>query len=79
MKTLGTRFWIESGLAAASAALLVWTLLAPTWIENVFNVDPDHGSGAIERLIVAGAIAVTVASVSLAGREWRHLRTAAQV
>src|SRR5438094_9632 len=43
---LRQRFWIELALALASAALLVVTLLWNEWIELVFHVDPDAGSGA---------------------------------
>jgi hypothetical protein len=65
---------MESALAVLSAALLVVTLISRTWIETVFGVDPDRGSGSLEWIIVGVATAVTVVSVSMASREWRRHR-----
>jgi hypothetical protein len=47
------RFWFESVFALVSAILSVVTLVVPDWIEAVFNVDPDHHSGALEWAIAA--------------------------
>jgi hypothetical protein len=71
---LSVRFWIETALAIASAALLLITLVWRTWIETVFGVDPDQSSGALEWIIVGAALAVTVTSVYLARREWVRRR-----
>ncbi|WP_123023342.1 ABC transporter permease [Mycolicibacterium stellerae] len=57
------RFWIEVALAAIAAALAVLTLITREWIELLFGVDPDQGSGALEWAI---AIALFVASIVLA-------------
>lgn len=38
-------------LAVACAALVALTIAVPDWIEAVFGVDPDAGSGALEWLI----------------------------
>jgi hypothetical protein len=65
------RFWIESLLAALSATLSVVTLVWHDWIEIVFGVDPDHGSGALEWLIVALAAGTAVAFAAIARAEWR--------
>jgi len=65
------RFWIESLLAALSAILSVVTLVWHDWIEIVFGVDPDHGSGALEWLIVALAAGTAVAFAAIARAEWR--------
>jgi hypothetical protein len=70
------RFWIEVGLAAASALLLVVTLITREWIELVFGVDPDNGSGSLEWLIVALTAATTIAFAVAARLEWRHARAA---
>jgi hypothetical protein len=47
------KFWIEAVLGLLAAALAVLTLFTREWIEAIFGVDPDHGSGLLEWLIVA--------------------------
>jgi hypothetical protein len=71
---LRQRFWIETALAIASAALLVITLAWKDWIEIVFRVDPDAGSGALEWAIVAVAVCSTLVFAALARTEWRRAR-----
>jgi len=66
------RFWIEAGLSVLSGVLFVLTLVVPDWIEAVFRVDPDHSSGALEWVIVAGLLVATLAFSLLARREWRR-------
>jgi len=65
--------WIERGLALLSGLLFVVTLLWTEWIEIVFGVDPDKGSGALEWAITFGLLAVTIAFAALARREQRRL------
>jgi hypothetical protein len=72
MRQLPARFWVESAVTFGTLCLLVVTLASRDWIETVFKVDPDHGSGALEWLIVAACAAVTVSCASLARREWRR-------
>jgi hypothetical protein len=69
---LSRRFWLEAGLAAASAVLLVVTLLWTDWIEIVFRVDPDNGSGSFEWLIVGIAAIAAVTCSILARVEWKR-------
>ncbi len=76
-RRLGKAFWIERVMALASAALLVVTLITRTWIEEIFKVDPDQGNGSLEWIIIGVALLVTVASVTLAGGEWRSRRAMA--
>ena len=68
-------FWIEALLAIGNAVLLVMTVLWKDWIEIVFNVDPDAGSGALEWAIVAVTLLLTIAFVVLARGEWRRVST----
>ena len=68
------KLWIESWLAVASALLGLLTLINAEWIELVFGVDPDGGSGALEWAIAAGLLLVAVVSAVLARLEWRQLR-----
>jgi hypothetical protein len=68
----GSRFWVRLALAVMSAALLVVTLVWHDWIEIVFRVDPDHGSGWLEWLIVVLAFGLTLAFLIGARQEWRR-------
>jgi hypothetical protein len=72
-----TRFWIELGVAAASGLLCVLTLIQRDWVELIFGVDPDHGSGALEWAIVGGLAALAVLCAALAVIERRHTSTPA--
>ncbi len=76
MTRLTTRFWVEAGLAAFSAVLLLVTLVTREWIELVFRVDPDHGNGSLEWLIVAVAIVATITFSVLARLEWQKIQEA---
>ena len=80
MRTAPTRrrFLIETGLAIASAALLLLTLISREWIELIFGVDPDGGSGALEWAIVGALLAVTVAFGALARRDRPRSHEAAE-
>jgi hypothetical protein len=44
---------IEFVFAGVFAVLTLVTLAWPTWIESLFGIAPDHGSGETEWLIVA--------------------------
>ena len=67
------RVHLELGLAFASAALAVVTLISREWIELVFGVDPDNGSGSLEWLIVALLLALSIAMYAIARWERRAL------
>lgn len=65
-------------LAAASVLLFVATLVWPEWIEMTFGVDPDHGDGSLEWLIL-GVTALCAIGASLRARAgWRGLHDAAE-
>jgi hypothetical protein len=52
------------------------TLAWHRWIETAFGIDPDHGSGGVERMIVA-LLAVAAGSCgALARADWRRMRAA---
>jgi hypothetical protein len=71
------RFWLEAILAALTTGLLVLTLVSRDWIERIFHVEPDAGSGALEWLIVAVLLVISIALIVAARTEWRRARTAA--
>jgi hypothetical protein len=71
-RALRRRFWVESVAAVFSMVVFVLTLLRRDWIEVVFGVDPDRGSGALEWLIVVTSVVVTLALMAAARHEWRR-------
>jgi hypothetical protein len=72
-KQLRPLFWIEALLALGNAVLLAMTVVWKDWIEIVFNVDPDAGSGAVEWGVVLVTLLLTIAFLSLARGEWRRV------
>ena len=48
------------------------TMYRGSWIETLFGVDPDQGSGAVEGLVVTTVLAVALASAFGARQEWRR-------
>ena len=75
MRTTRSLLFIELTLAIASAALFALTLVWRDWIEEVFGVDPDAGSGALEWAIVAGLAMLAIVLALGACHEWRRLNT----
>ena len=54
------RFGLAMCAAGASAALAIATIAVPQWIELVFHIDPDGGSGSTEWLFVGLSFALAV-------------------
>jgi hypothetical protein len=79
MHGVGRGVLVRLGLAAGSAALFVVTVVWHDWIEIVFRVDPDRGSGWLEWLIVLVAFGLTLTFSISARREWRRSTSAAAV
>jgi hypothetical protein len=70
------RLRLEAALAVAGLVLGVLALVWPEWIEAVFRIDPDAGSGALE-WATAGVLLLVAAAAALAARsDLRALRTA---
>lgn len=71
-KGLRPWFYPEAILGIMTGVLFVVTLFYRDWIEALFHVDPDQGSGALELGIVVALLAVTVVMTLLARYEWRR-------
>jgi hypothetical protein len=71
-RELRARFWVETAAATAAVVLGAVTLVWKEWIEVVFDVDPDQGSGALEWAIVAVFAIVALALFFAARQEWRR-------
>jgi hypothetical protein len=67
-------FPIEVALASLTGCLCVLTAINRAWIETAFGVDPDHGSGALEWLIIATLLIVTVSLAARARWHWQRAR-----
>ena len=67
------RMRIEVALAIVFALLALATLINPQWIESLFELDPDRGSGDAEWGITLAFGAASVLASLLAGLEWRLL------
>jgi len=65
------RYMLELACAIAAGILAVLTLAVHDWIEVVFGVDPDAGSGLAEAAIV---VALFLVSVALAADVFRLRR-----
>lgn len=70
--TVRQRFWWEAGLALAAAILAVVTMINAEWIEFLFGVDPDNGSGALEWALVIVLAVAAVAVGTVARHEWQR-------
>jgi hypothetical protein len=70
--TLRRRFVVEITAGLLSGALLLVTLLWPDWLELVFGIDPDAGSGMAEWLMAASFFTLSVASGIAVRLEWRR-------
>jgi len=62
-----------TALSLASLALLIATVAEPDWIEEVFAVAPDAGSGTAEAFITWAFVALTMVSGLAAVLSWRKV------
>jgi hypothetical protein len=47
--------------ASLTTLLTLLTVVVPDWIEEIFEVEPDGGSGSLEWLLVGALLLVSVA------------------
>lgn len=60
--------------AICTALLALLTKFVPDWIEVIFRVDPDHGNGSLETLLVIIFGLVTLVLLYRARMSWRALQ-----
>src|SRR5262249_42665211 len=65
--------WIHSW-AQSQGCLTVITLSWHNWIEVVFEMDPDQGTGSAEWLVVAALVTTTIVLAVAACLEWHRPR-----
>lgn len=65
------RLNVERALASLSAAAFLATLIWKDWIELVLGVDPDHGDGSLERVVVVCVTGGAAISLALLARRDR--------
>jgi hypothetical protein len=66
------RFWLEAALASVTACLMLLTLIVPDWLEEIFGLDPDGGTGTVEIGIVVALVIATALLTVAAHRERRR-------
>lgn len=76
IRSIPGRARLELGLALISAVLAAVTLAWPEWIEALFRVDPDAGSGAAEWGVVFGLLLLAVILGVLGSLDLRHAASA---
>ncbi len=63
---MGVKRWLSARTQAAASAIAIavgvlFAILPQDWIEERFRIDPDAGSGSIERLLVGVLLTVGAA------------------
>jgi hypothetical protein len=69
---LRRRFWIEVIAFALASFVTVLTVARPDWIEAIFHVEPDAGSGALEVGISVVACTAAITFSLMARAEFRR-------
>jgi hypothetical protein len=68
------RSLIEAGVAAALSLLAVLTAFHPDWIELIFGIDPDSGSGSLEWALILVPAVIAMACATVAYRKLNSVR-----
>ena len=64
---------IELVLAIVFGLLAISTMIEPRWLERIFEVSPDAGSGESEWGITVVFGAASIVSALLARRSWHRI------
>lgn len=67
---LGLVFWVEAVASGLATLFGLLTIAWHDWIEGVFGIDPDHGSGSAEWIAVFILLGIGIAVGALARRRW---------
>jgi hypothetical protein len=73
------RFLLAVVAASLSASLAVLTVVWSEWIEALTGLDPDHGNGSAEWLVVLALAVIAVGATAAARGQWRQRRAVAAV
>jgi hypothetical protein len=65
-------FWIETVIASMAALLAAITFVDRDWIEQLFGIDLDRHSGALEWEFAIALLLVAMLSAALARRQWNR-------
>lgn len=65
---------LQAALATVLALATALTVWSPNWIEALGLGEPDHGSGAAERLLVLVLAAATTLTTVAAHNAWTEAR-----
>lgn len=60
MSHLRYRFWGEAVLGTSSGLAFLALLAWPTWIESLFEVAPDGGTGEAEAFVAVGLLLLAI-------------------
>lgn len=74
MRPVRRRFWVQTAAGAAAAFLTLLTLVVKDWVEVVFGIDPDLGSGSLEWFLALTFAVITLACAVVARAEWARRR-----
>jgi hypothetical protein len=65
------RFWVESVFAVGGCGLAVLTFFGKDWMEALFHVGLDGGTGSLEWSVSIGLALIGLTNLFLPYREWR--------
>jgi hypothetical protein len=63
--------WVEVLLGLISTVFLVLTILLPDWLEVLFRLAPDAGTGSAEWGLALSLAAMSILMFGFAGFTWR--------
>ena len=73
-RQLRRRILLQTVLAATGFVLALLTIVWPEWIEELFGVEPDAGSGALEWIIALGLLGAAAVLALFARRGRQRLK-----